>query len=90
MWLKDNRDMFQGVIYDPVLLEINVKDKSNAKYIENIVSVKDLICFICENTEDVSRLKHELCVVKKLKINIAESKPSSSTYRPNKPIESLR
>lgn len=90
MWLKDNRDMFSGVIYDPVMLEINVKDRKNAKYIENIVAVKDLTCFICENTDDVGRLKNELCVNRKLKISIAESRSSSSVQRSDKPIASLK
>lgn len=90
MWLKDNRNMFDGVIYDPVMMEINVKDRKNAKYIESIVAVKDLTCFICENTEDVDRLKNELCIKKKLKISIAESKASTTVCRSEQPIENLR
>lgn len=90
MWLKDNRNMFRGVIYDPVMLEINVKDRKNVKYIESIINVKDLVCFICENVDDVSLLKNELCVNRKLRINIAESKASSSVQRSDKPIESIK
>lgn len=90
MWLKDNRHLFNGVVYDPVMLEINVKDRKNSKYIENIVAVKDLTCFICEDTDDVGRLKDELCVAKKLKISIAESKASTQVIRSDKPIESIR
>lgn len=90
MWLKDNRNLFNGVVYDPVMLEINVKESKNVKYIENIVGVKDLICFICEKTEDVSRLKNELCVNRKLKISIAESKASTQVIQSDQPIENIK
>lgn len=82
--------MFKGAIYDPVLLEINVKDRKNAKYIENVVAVKDLIGFICVETEDVDLLKKEMCFVRKLKINIAECKNTTATPRPDRPIEQLK
>lgn len=90
MWLKDNRNMFGGVIYDPVMLEINVKDRKNAKYVENLVPVKDLTCFICEDAQDVSRLKNELCIRMKLRISIAHCKASTSVHRSDKPIENLK
>lgn len=82
--------MFKGAIYDPVMLEINVKDRKNAKYIENIVAIKDLIGFICVETEDVDLLKRELCFNKKLKINIAECKNTAATPRPDRHIDQLK
>lgn len=40
-WLDQHRDQFQGQVYDPILMCIDVHDgKENAKYLENTISGK--------------------------------------------------
>lgn len=34
-WLDSNRDRFQGQVYGPILLEVEVEDASHATYLEN-------------------------------------------------------
>ncbi|KAG0767977.1 hypothetical protein G6F57_000086 [Rhizopus arrhizus] len=36
-WLKQNRDKFSGRVYNPVLLEINLKDSRYASHIEQVL-----------------------------------------------------
>uniref|UniRef100_A0A674NWB8 Structural maintenance of chromosomes protein 5 n=1 Tax=Takifugu rubripes TaxID=31033 RepID=A0A674NWB8_TAKRU len=44
-WLRQNRNRFRGNVYEPMLLEINVKDHRFAKYVENHISFQDLRAF---------------------------------------------
>lgn len=36
-WLEENRDRFTGPVYEPMLLEINIKDPRYASAIESIL-----------------------------------------------------
>jgi chromosome segregation ATPase len=36
-WLEENRDKFMGPVYEPMLLEINIKDPRYASAIESIL-----------------------------------------------------
>ena len=64
-----------------------MKDSKYAKYLENIVSNKDLVAFICEDAEDVKRFMHQMHSMK-LTVNIFHVVPEhSSTFQPQHSID---
>lgn len=75
-WLKNNRDQFNGQIFNPILTEIAVTDKRYAKYIENCVSNRDLETFLCTDKEDMTKLIRILRNDMKLKINVGYTEPA--------------
>jgi chromosome segregation ATPase len=89
-WLKKHRHQLEGHVFAPILLEINVKDKNNAKYIENIIDVKDFISFCCTNKQDMAKLVKKWRNEMALSVNIAHVAPFDEiTYHPRYPIENL-
>ncbi|XP_015433616.1 PREDICTED: structural maintenance of chromosomes protein 5 [Dufourea novaeangliae] len=74
-WLRENRDKFSGEVHEPILLNLNVKDASYAKYLESIIAFRDLIAFVCENKRDMNLLLHYLRDEQKLQVNAAHSDP---------------
>lgn len=42
MWLKENQDKFHGQVFDPVCIEVSVRDPRFAKAVENLIAPKDL------------------------------------------------
>ncbi|XP_012059137.1 PREDICTED: structural maintenance of chromosomes protein 5 [Atta cephalotes] len=91
LWLKENRDKFSATVHLPMLLNINVKEASYAKYLENIIPFRDLIAFTCENKRDMNLLLKYLREQQKLKINVVHSDPMKRvTLQPNIPIENIQ
>lgn len=91
LWLKDHQHLFKGNVYKPMILELSVLNSEHAKYFENIISVRDLLAFTCEDKEDVSLLVSELCVKQKLHINVGHAPPANKiNYRADIPIENIR
>jgi structural maintenance of chromosomes protein 5 len=70
-WLKVNRENFQGRIFNPVMVEITVKEKKNAKYVENTIGMKDLMAFVCTDKDDMKKLIQKLRGDMKLQVNVA-------------------
>ncbi|XP_034178803.2 structural maintenance of chromosomes 5 [Osmia lignaria lignaria] len=90
-WLRDNRDKFSGIIHEPILLNINVKDASYAKYLENTIPYRDLIAFVCENKKDMNLLLHFLRGEQKLQVNAVHSDPTKHiSMEPNVPLEHIK
>lgn len=90
-WLRDNRNKFSGIIHDPILLNINVKDASYAKYLESTIPYRDLIAFVCENKKDMNLLLHYLRDEQKLQVNAVHSDPAKFvSMEPNVPLEHIK
>lgn len=87
MWLRDNKDQFQGKIYEPLILEINVRSPDYCKYIENTISTRDLVAFTCEDVDDMNSFIKIMRVDMKLDVNILHSQQSSQMrFKSNTPI----
>ncbi|XP_061391212.1 structural maintenance of chromosomes protein 5 [Musca vetustissima] len=90
-WIDENADMFEGRVYKPVILELTVMDQNYAKYLENIINIRDLLAFSCESASDLSLLATELCSKRKLQVNICHAPvPSDSIFTPKIPIDEIR
>ncbi|XP_055908199.1 structural maintenance of chromosomes protein 5 [Eupeodes corollae] len=87
MWLRANLDKFEGRVYEPMILELNVQDPNNAKYFENTIALRDLLAFTCESKTDMSKLVDILTIQQSLPISILYSPPAAQCeYRPSQPI----
>ena len=64
-----------------------MKDARYAKYLENIVSNKDLVAFICEDAEDVKQFMNQMHAMK-LTVNIFHIvQEHSNTFQPQHTID---
>ncbi|KOC65567.1 Structural maintenance of chromosomes protein 5 [Habropoda laboriosa] len=89
-WLRENRNKFSGIVHEPILLNINVKDASYAKYLENIIAFRDLIAFVCEDKRDMNMLLSYLRDEQKLQVNAVHSDPTKQVpMEPNVPLERI-
>jgi len=91
LWLTENRDKFSATVHQPMLLNINVKEASYAKYLENIIPFRDLIAFTCEDKQDMNLLLKYLRDQQKLQVNVVHSDPMKRiSMQPNIPIENIK
>ncbi|XP_050458298.1 structural maintenance of chromosomes protein 5 [Cataglyphis hispanica] len=90
LWLKENRDKFSATVYEPMLLSINVKEASYAKYLENIIPFRDLVAFTCENKQDMNLLLRYLRDQQKLQVNAVYSDNTKKIMPPNIPLQDIK
>lgn len=91
MWLRKNHQMFRGRIYEPMIMEINVRSNEYAKYIENCVKLQDLIAFTCEETEDMNNFLKIMRVDKQIEVNAVHSSAANGLrFKPKVPLNELR
>lgn len=91
LWLRDNRHLFRGNIYEPMILELNVPNSENAKYLENTIAKRDLIAFTCEDRDDMALFLRKVRQEMKLEgVNVVFSEPADRLmYKSRLPIQSL-
>ncbi|KRT79011.1 hypothetical protein AMK59_7515, partial [Oryctes borbonicus] len=92
LWLRENSQHFKGQVFEPMMLEINVINSSNAVYIENTIPVRDRVALTCTNKDDMNFLIQSLRDNLNLGINIVYSDPDETIhmYQPRIPIERLK
>lgn len=90
IWLRENRDKFSAAVYEPMLLNINVKDVSYAKYLENIIPFRDLVAFTCESKQDMNLLLKCLRDQQKLQVNAVYSDATRRIMQPNIPLQDIK
>ncbi|CAM0872704.1 unnamed protein product [Alopecurus aequalis] len=59
-WVQDNKNMFKREVYGPVLLEVNVQNKTHAAYLENHVPNYVWKSFITQDASDRDLLVRQL------------------------------
>ncbi|XP_026224608.1 structural maintenance of chromosomes protein 5 [Anabas testudineus] len=90
-WLRQNRQMFNGNIHEPMMLVINVREHQFAKYVENHIPFHDLRAFVFQRKDDMERFMTEVRDRMNLKVNsIAAPEESCSRRPPSRTIESMR
>uniref|UniRef100_A0A4W4FJ52 Structural maintenance of chromosomes protein 5 n=1 Tax=Electrophorus electricus TaxID=8005 RepID=A0A4W4FJ52_ELEEL len=90
-WLKNHRDLFEGKVYEPMMLVINVRDPRNAKYIESHIPVNDLRAFVFEKQQDMEKFMAEVRDKQKLRVNSVIAPAESCANRPpSRPLDSLK
>ncbi|XP_062870491.1 structural maintenance of chromosomes protein 5 [Trichomycterus rosablanca] len=91
LWLRKNRHLFEGNVYEPMMLVINVKDPRHAKYVESHVPINDLRAFVFQKQTDMEKFMTEVRDAQKLRVNSVIAPPQSFANRPPmRPLDSLR
>ncbi|KAM5192219.1 structural maintenance of chromosomes protein 5 [Mantella aurantiaca] len=91
VWLKENKDRFKKHVCFPIMLEINVRNNTYAKYVENHISLNDMKAFVFESQEDMEVFLKEVRDIKKLRVNAVCSPVEHIADRaPLKPITDLQ
>ncbi|MEQ2303414.1 Structural maintenance of chromosomes protein 5 [Ameca splendens] len=90
-WLRKNRQLFEGNVYEPMMLVVNVKNPDFAKYVENHISFHDLRAFVFQRKNDMEKFMTEVRDKMNLKVNSISAPEESCSHRPpSRNIESLR
>ncbi|KAF9356085.1 Structural maintenance of chromosomes protein 5 [Mortierella sp. NVP85] len=92
IWLRENRHLFQRHIFEPVCLELNIKNMNYVNAIEN--SLRNHIkTFVCQTRDDYDIFTREVLDKKKLRVNIIAPRPQEldlENYAPPVPSAQLR
>lgn len=91
VWLRENKHLFKNTIHEPIMLQINMKNPSDAKFLENHISFNDMRSFVCEDADDMDLFLSKIRDEQKLKINCVKS-PSKqlSQFQPRIPLAHLQ
>ena len=84
-WLEENREMFSGQVYEPLIMTIDIQDAArNAKFFENTIAQRDLVAFAAENAEDANKLMTSLRDMG-LRVNVLQVDPLANPdqFRPD-------
>ncbi|KAF4082740.1 hypothetical protein AMELA_G00155010 [Ameiurus melas] len=91
LWLRNNRHLFEGNVYEPMMLVINVRDPRYAKYVESHVPINDLRAFVFEKQPDMEKFMAEIRDRQRLRVNSVIAPAESCANRPpSRPIDSLK
>ncbi|OWF46168.1 Structural maintenance of chromosomes protein 5 [Mizuhopecten yessoensis] len=91
LWYKENKHQFRGNVHLPMMLSINPKDASFAKYIEMHISAKDFQAFVFEDSEDYTNFMNMIRDEQKLKVNAVKVPQAPlSSFKPKYSIDHYR
>ncbi|XP_036451673.1 structural maintenance of chromosomes protein 5 [Colossoma macropomum] len=91
LWLRNHRNLFEGNVYEPMMLVINVRDPRHAKYIESHIPVNDLRAFVFQKQQDMEKFMTEVRDNRRLRVNSVIAPAESCANRPpSRPIDSLK
>ncbi|XP_041706750.2 structural maintenance of chromosomes protein 5-like isoform X3 [Coregonus clupeaformis] len=90
-WLRQNKHLFSGNVYEPMMLVISVRNPNHAKYVENHIPFNDLRAFVFQKREDMEKFMTEVRDSQNLRVNsVFAPVESCATRPPSRPIESLK
>ena len=70
IWLEKNKSQFSKQVFSPIMTTIDLLDDSYGVYVERLVNARDLLAFVCEDAQEMTRLTNELRERQRLKVNI--------------------
>ncbi|CAO1614814.1 unnamed protein product [Parajaminaea phylloscopi] len=71
-WLRSNQNKFQKKVFEPVMLELSVKDDRLATYVEGCINWIQMRTFVCQTRADYDLFTRELIDRQKLRLNVSE------------------
>lgn len=86
IWLRQNKDVFNGIVYEPAYLTVSVIESSLTDAVESVVRRSSLLTFTCISREDYLIFTQQ--IVDKLKLNVSvvefsnTANPELSSFRP--------
>lgn len=71
-WLQTHRNVFQGTVYDPVLVELSVCDSQAARAVESCLNWSTQRTFVCQSRADYDLFTRELIDKRGWRLNVVE------------------
>ncbi|KAL5482188.1 hypothetical protein EMCRGX_G022483 [Ephydatia muelleri] len=71
MWLSENQHRFKQPIFEPIMLQVNVRDQTYVRQVEAALSGRDALSFVAQNPEDYEAFTSIVHDNMKLKVNSA-------------------
>lgn len=87
MWLRQNASRFHQKVYEPVLMELSVKETKYTAAVESCIPWPSQKTFICETRDDYDLLTRILLDEKGLRLNVIELEGTRSLHEFRKPTE---
>ncbi|GJJ69205.1 structural maintenance of chromosomes protein 5 [Entomortierella parvispora] len=91
LWLRDNANIFQKKVFEPVCLELNIRNTKFVNAVENALR-NQLKTFVCQTREDYNLFTREILDKRKLRVNVIAPRPQElelDEYRPPVPASQL-
>ncbi|KAL2911490.1 Structural maintenance of chromosomes protein 5 [Polyrhizophydium stewartii] len=85
MWLRENRSQFKMHIFDPICLEINLKDPKYASCVETIIKHRNMTTFVTQCQEDYQMFCRIAIDKHNWRINAVCFDKELSSWRPTVP-----
>nr|WJN25108.1 structural maintenance of chromosome protein [Farysia itapuensis] len=90
LWIRDHQHLFRRPVYDPIVLEIQVKNTQYASAVESCIPWNVLKTIVCQTRADYDLLTRELLDKLRLRVTIAEVEGiMMNSMMPNVPREEL-
>ncbi|XP_015772407.1 PREDICTED: structural maintenance of chromosomes protein 5-like [Acropora digitifera] len=90
MWLRENQHKFSGPVYEPILLQVEMKNVKDAKFIESLISQNDLKSFVCSNRDDLKLFLDEVRDGQGLAVNgVAPPNVALESFKPSRSLKDI-
>lgn len=80
-WLRGNQSRFQQKVYEPVMVELSVKDDRYSKYVESCINWAQMRTFVCQTRADYDTMTAELIDKQGLRINVVENQSGKTVQQ---------
>ena len=91
LWLRQNRNLFTHEVQEPFIMCANVHDTQFSKYLENVISNRDLTAFFFASSDDMNRFL-TTCREQRgwKKVSAVKMPGNSGQFNPPVPVHSLK
>ncbi|XJO76391.1 hypothetical protein BDV3_006922 [Batrachochytrium dendrobatidis] len=85
MWLQDNLSMFEKHVFEPICMEVNLKDTRYAAVLETLVKPSHNTTFVTQCKQDYNRFCEEVISIRKWRVNVVYFDRPLSSWTPEHP-----
>ncbi|KAJ1654571.1 Structural maintenance of chromosomes protein 5 [Dispira simplex] len=90
-WLRQNRSQFDQPVFEPICLEIDLKDPQHSHAVETLIQASTLKTFVCQTEGDYHRFTAEVNDRMGLKVNVVVfPRKQLSQYKPPLPVDQVQ
>ncbi|KAI9101964.1 hypothetical protein DFS34DRAFT_612195 [Phlyctochytrium arcticum] len=90
LWLRENQHLFEKKVFEPVVLEISVKDPKYCAAVESGLS-RSLMTFVTLTEADYFKFDEEVLKKRKWRVDVVMFEPKTlSMYRPKFSLEQIQ
>lgn len=90
LWLRENQHRFSSPVHEPILLQVEMKNVKDAKFIESLISQNDLKAFVCSNRDDLKLFLDEVRDKQGLRVNgVAPPDEPLESFKPSRSLDEI-